>query len=61
MFEVRRVNRINLVYIFFRSRKCNICYRVLMDIRSVIDKKTSLAGKVGDTFRQLQILLGTLD
>lgn len=44
-----------------RSRKCNLCYRVLMDIRSVIDKKTSLAGKVGDTFRQLQILIGSLD
>ena len=45
----------------FRSRKCNACYRVLMDIRTVIDKKTSLSGKVGDTFRQLQILLGSLD
>ncbi|XP_053402065.1 katanin p80 WD40 repeat-containing subunit B1-like isoform X2 [Mercenaria mercenaria] len=44
-----------------RYRKCNGCYKHLMDIRTVVDKKSSISGKVGHTFRQLQILLGSLD
>lgn len=44
-----------------RHRKCNACYKHLMDIRTIVEKKSSIMGKVGDTFRQIQILLGTMD
>ncbi|XP_052233545.1 katanin p80 WD40 repeat-containing subunit B1-like isoform X1 [Dreissena polymorpha] len=44
-----------------RYRKCNGCYKQLMEIRTVVDKKCALAGSVGETFRQLQILMGALD
>ena len=49
------------VYLYFRYRKCNGCYRHLIDIRSVVEKKSALSGNIGDIFKQLQILLGTLD
>ncbi|KAK3580317.1 hypothetical protein CHS0354_003552 [Potamilus streckersoni] len=44
-----------------RHRKCNLCYNKLMEIRSVIDKRQNVMGKVGDLFKQLQILIRTLD
>ncbi|CAH1780535.1 unnamed protein product [Owenia fusiformis] len=44
-----------------RYQKCNTCYGYLMAIRAVIDKKASTSGKMSSTFREIQLLLGTLD
>ncbi|WAR12759.1 KTNB1-like protein [Mya arenaria] len=44
-----------------RYRKCTACYKQLMDIRQVVEKKCTLPGSAGEMFRQLQIMLATLE
>ncbi|XP_041375540.1 katanin p80 WD40 repeat-containing subunit B1-like isoform X2 [Gigantopelta aegis] len=43
-----------------RYKKCNACYTILMSIRSSLDKQQNLQGKLGSTFKELQILMGNV-
>ncbi|XP_067652275.1 katanin p80 WD40 repeat-containing subunit B1-like isoform X5 [Haliotis asinina] len=44
-----------------RHQKCHTCYMSLMDIRLVLEKRQGLAGKLGSTFKEVMLLMGTLD
>ncbi|CAH1269237.1 katanin p80 WD40 repeat-containing subunit B1-like isoform X5 [Branchiostoma lanceolatum] len=44
-----------------RYKKCKVCHGHLMAIRGLVEKKQSMAGKLGSTFRELQIMLNGLD
>ncbi|XP_069112641.1 katanin p80 WD40 repeat-containing subunit B1-like [Argopecten irradians] len=44
-----------------RYRKCNAAYSVIIQIRSDMDKRQNIQGKVGTVFRELQILINNLD
>ncbi|XP_046379150.2 katanin p80 WD40 repeat-containing subunit B1-like isoform X2 [Haliotis rufescens] len=44
-----------------RHQKCHTCYMALMDIRLLLEKRQGLAGKLGSTFKQVMLLMGTLD
>lgn len=45
----------------FRYRKCNAAYGVIMQIRNNLDKRQNIQGKVGNIFREIQILMNNLD
>eukprot|EP00058_Branchiostoma_floridae_P017362 XP_002602850.1 hypothetical protein BRAFLDRAFT_128944 [Branchiostoma floridae] len=44
-----------------RYKKCKVCHGHLMSIRGLVEKKQSMSGKLGSTFRELQIMLNGLD
>ncbi|ESO90828.1 hypothetical protein LOTGIDRAFT_191659 [Lottia gigantea] len=44
-----------------RHQKCNACYQTLMAVRTLIEKRQAIPGKLGNMYKQLQILMGTLD
>ncbi|XP_013387061.1 katanin p80 WD40 repeat-containing subunit B1 isoform X1 [Lingula anatina] len=44
-----------------RIRKCKSCFNNLMDIRSTLDSKSHVQGKMGSTFREVQLLMSLLE
>lgn len=46
---------------YFRQRKCNKCYIVLMDIRSMLENRTDAGGKLNNLYREIMLLLNTLE
>ncbi|XP_078689523.1 katanin p80 WD40 repeat-containing subunit B1-like isoform X2 [Branchiostoma floridae x Branchiostoma belcheri] len=44
-----------------RYKKCKVCHGHLMSIRGLVEKKQTMSGKLGSTFRELQIMLNGLD
>jgi len=44
-----------------RYQKCELCYYHMKSIRSVINDKSHLSGKLGSLFRELSLAFGTLD
>nr|CAB3257952.1 katanin p80 WD40 repeat-containing subunit B1 [Phallusia mammillata] len=44
-----------------RHRKCKACYQDLASIRSILESKQQTSGKMGSQFRELKILIGTLE
>ncbi|XP_038069897.1 katanin p80 WD40 repeat-containing subunit B1-like [Patiria miniata] len=44
-----------------RYKKCSKCYGYLLAVRTVVEDRQHVAGKVGSTFRELQLLLAQLD
>ncbi|XP_043285326.1 katanin p80 WD40 repeat-containing subunit B1 isoform X2 [Venturia canescens] len=44
-----------------RYHKCFSCYDKLVSMRSLVQKKQSIPGKLGASFRELTILMGTLE
>ncbi|CAK8671254.1 unnamed protein product [Clavelina lepadiformis] len=44
-----------------RHRKCKNCYLHLNGIRSVLESKQQTSGKIGSQFRELKILISTLE
>ncbi|XP_022091936.1 LOW QUALITY PROTEIN: katanin p80 WD40 repeat-containing subunit B1-like [Acanthaster planci] len=44
-----------------RYQKCKKCYGYLLAVRTIVEDRQHAAGKVGSTFRELQLLLAQLD
>ncbi|XP_033896245.3 katanin p80 WD40 repeat-containing subunit B1-like isoform X1 [Acipenser ruthenus] len=44
-----------------RHQKCKACYKQLRNLRNVVKSKASLVGRHGSAFRELQLLMATLD
>uniref|UniRef100_A0A2H8TYM6 Katanin p80 WD40-containing subunit B1 n=1 Tax=Melanaphis sacchari TaxID=742174 RepID=A0A2H8TYM6_9HEMI len=44
-----------------RYNKCRKCQNILMDIRSFVLKRQTVQGNLGNVFRQLHMLLQTID
>ncbi|XP_074646199.1 katanin p80 WD40 repeat-containing subunit B1-like [Tubulanus polymorphus] len=44
-----------------RYRKCKQCYSQLMDIRAIVSTKQQVSGKLGNTFRELHLLMNMLE
>jgi len=44
-----------------RYNKCRKCHNILMDIRSFVLKRQTVQGNIGNLFRQLNMLLQTID
>ncbi|XP_033626251.1 katanin p80 WD40 repeat-containing subunit B1-like [Asterias rubens] len=44
-----------------RYKKCSKCYGYLLAVRTVVEDRQHTAGKMGSTFRELQLLLAQLD
>lgn len=47
--------------VYFRQRKCNNSYLQLVAIREVLEKKQNVTGRLGSAFREVIILIGTLE
>lgn len=46
---------------FCRIKKCNGCYNHLCEVRVVIQKKQSSPGKLGQLYKEVQILMSVID
>ena len=46
-------------YISNRFEKCRACYEELSDIKNLISEKATISGKIGGTFRELQLAFAT--
>ncbi|XP_076110896.1 katanin p80 WD40 repeat-containing subunit B1-like isoform X3 [Mytilus galloprovincialis] len=44
-----------------RIQKCNACYNFLSEIRITLEKKQSVSGKLGNLYKEVQILMSTMD
>ncbi|MGH0127121.1 UNVERIFIED_CONTAM: hypothetical protein FKN15_052671 [Acipenser sinensis] len=44
-----------------RHQKCKACYKQLRNLRNVVKSKAGLVGRHGSAFRELQLLMATLD
>ncbi|XP_064598866.1 LOW QUALITY PROTEIN: katanin p80 WD40 repeat-containing subunit B1-like [Liolophura sinensis] len=44
-----------------RHRKCNSCYTHLSSVRGTLEKRPNLQGKLGNLYREVQILISTLE
>ncbi|XP_077982577.1 katanin p80 WD40 repeat-containing subunit B1-like [Glandiceps talaboti] len=44
-----------------RYRKCKSCYESLLRTRSIVEQKQHLVGKLGSTFREMNLILSGLD
>lgn len=44
-----------------RNKKCSRCHTVLMDIRSMIEKRRDAAGKLASLYKEILLLMSTLD
>ncbi|PVD20329.1 hypothetical protein C0Q70_18483 [Pomacea canaliculata] len=44
-----------------RNKKCSRCHTALMDIRSMIEKRRDAAGKLASLYKEILLLMSTLD
>ena len=49
------------LFCVFRQRKCTKCYTVLMDIRSMMEKRQEAPGKLANLHKEILLLISTLD
>lgn len=47
--------------ICYRYNKCRKCHNILMNIRTFVLKRQTMQGNLGNVFRQLHMLLQTID
>lgn len=44
-----------------RQRKCSHCYQVLNDIKSMMEKRQDVAGRLSNLYKEILLLISTLD
>lgn len=45
----------------YRLHKCRLCYKQLKSISGLVKSKSGLSGRHGSTFRELHLLMASLD
>lgn len=45
----------------FRLHKCRLCYKQLKSISGLVKSKSGLSGRHGSAFRELHLLMASLD